>query len=125
MLDELKTWLKVSLDIRGFSYPASIVATNYGDLILDQAFQGKVYLRGLLLPSSTLDSNPFKLGYNFIKGRVNRDRQRLADDLEEADLVTRIWESAIEKEETVLLPIYVNLSENSLAYATLRSQTIC
>lgn len=109
MLDELKTWLKVSLDIRGFSYPASIVATNYGDLILDQAFQGKVYLRGLLLPSSTLDSNPFKLGYNFIKGRVNRDRQRLADDLEEADLVTRIWESAIEKEETVLLPIYVNL----------------
>ena len=101
------------------------VATYYGDLILDQAFQGKVYLRGLLLPSSTLDSNPFKLGYNFIKGRVNRDRQRLADDLEEADLVTRIWESAIEKEETVLLPIYVNLSENSLAYATLRSQTIC
>jgi hypothetical protein len=71
-------------------------------------------LKWLSLPSSVSDARPYKLGYNFFDGEVNRDRQRLADKLEEANVVRRIWESAIQKVESTMLPVYVNLLRNFL-----------
>jgi hypothetical protein len=55
-IEEFKGWLVVSLGIRGFSYPSSIIETDYGGLILDPKYQGKVYLKGLSLPSSVSDA---------------------------------------------------------------------
>ncbi|EED22713.1 conserved hypothetical protein [Talaromyces stipitatus ATCC 10500] len=75
-LEEFRRWLTVSLDIRGFSYPASIVETDHGNLILDPDYQGKVYLKGLYLPSPSSDARSYKLGYNFADGKVNCDRHR-------------------------------------------------
>lgn len=105
-------WLKVSLDIRGFSYPSHILETDAGDLILDLNYQGKIYLKGMLLPAANSELKPYRLGYNFPRGRVNRDRQILVDSHEEADIVRRIWEAAIRSHEDVMLPIYINLLRN-------------
>ena len=105
-------WLKVSLDIRGFSYPSHILETDAGDLILDLNYQGKIYLKGMLLPAANSELKPYRLGYNFPRGRVNRDRQILVDSQEEADIVRRIWEAAIRSHEDVVLPIYINLLRN-------------
>jgi hypothetical protein len=105
-------WLRVSLDIRGFSYPSHILETNAGDLILDPTYQGSIYLKGMLLPAANSELKPYKLGYNFPRGRVNRDRQILVHNHEEADIVRQIWEAAIQSHEDVVLPIYINLLRN-------------
>ncbi|KAH3174022.1 hypothetical protein KXX02_007454, partial [Aspergillus fumigatus] len=111
-LEKFKQWLTVSLDIRGYSYPESIIETDQGDLIIDPRFRGKTFLKGLLLPASVLEARPFELSYNFVQGGVNRDRQRLVSRYEQADLVRRIWESAIRENEALILPLYVNLLRN-------------
>ncbi|KAH2247634.1 hypothetical protein KXW26_006740, partial [Aspergillus fumigatus] len=82
------------------------------DLIIDPRFRGKTFLKGLLLPASVLEARPFELSYNFVQGGVNRDRQRLVSRYEQADLVRRIWESAIRENEALILPLYVNLLRN-------------
>jgi hypothetical protein len=105
-------WLQVTPDIRGLTYPHSIIDTPHGDLLLDPQFQGKIFLHGLLLPMSTSGGKVFKFGYNFALGKFSRDRQRLAATREVADLVRRIWESALHTHEETLLPIYVNLLRN-------------
>lgn len=105
-------WLQVTADIRGLTYPSSIIDTPNGDLLLDPQFQGKLFLHGLLLPMSTSGGKVFKFGYNFALGKFSRDRQRLAAPREVADLVRRIWESALHTHEETLLPIYVNLLRN-------------
>ncbi|KAH3173447.1 hypothetical protein KXV78_000430 [Aspergillus fumigatus] len=111
-IEEFRQWLTVSLDIHGHSYPESIIETDQGDLIIDPRFRGKTFLKGLLLPASVLEARPFELSYNFVQGGVNRDRQRLVSRYEQADMVRRIWESAIRENEALTLPIYVNLLRN-------------
>ncbi|GFG16460.1 hypothetical protein IFM61392_09518 [Aspergillus lentulus] len=108
-VEQFKKWLEVSLEIHGFSRPESVIETDHGDLIFDPRFRGKVFLKGLLLPSCLGEARPFRLGYNFLNGRVNRDRQRLVSRRQEADLVRKIWESAIREHEELVLPIYVSL----------------
>ncbi|OQD73331.1 hypothetical protein PENANT_c196G06609 [Penicillium antarcticum] len=111
-LDVFMKWMETTMDIRGLSYPSHIIATEDGDLILDRSFQGKVYLKGMLLPASVSRSRTFKFGYNFAKGQFSRDRRSLLDKCEEADIVRHIWESAIRKHQAAMLPIYINLLRN-------------
>ena len=111
-LELFKKWLGVSLDIRGFSYPSHVIETGAGDIIIDEKFRGKVYLKGILLSGPISETDSFKLGYNFLTGTVNRDRQRLVDKQEEANLVRQIWEAAIGQYEASMLPVYVNLLRN-------------
>lgn len=111
-LAAFRTWVKVTLDIRGISYPSQVIETEAGDLILDPKFCGRIYLKGMLLPATFSELKPYKLGYNFTQGRVNRDRQILVDKHEEANTVRQIWESAIRKNEKVVLPIYVDFLRN-------------
>jgi hypothetical protein len=63
----------------------------------------------IFLGSSISEPRAFKLGYSFVQGDVNRDRQRLVNRQQEADLLRKIWESAIRKNESLILPIYVNI----------------
>ena len=112
-LELFKKWLGATLDIRGFSYPSHIIETETGDIILDAPFHGKVFYKGILLSGPDSEAESFKLGYNFPAGTVNRDRQRLVDKQEEANIVRRIWEAAIDQHEESMLPIYVNLLRNS------------
>jgi hypothetical protein len=102
-----RDWTGMILDVRGPSYPSHIIETDDGDLILDPRFHGKVYVKGMILSAPVSRFRVFKFGYNFANG-YGRDRQRFVRH-EESDVVRRIWESAIQKYETVLLSIYVNL----------------
>lgn len=111
-LATFQTWLKVTLDIRGISYPSHIIETDAGDLILDPRYSGRIYLKGMLLPAAFSEIKPYKLGYNFIRGRVNRGRQIMVDKHEEANAVRQIWESAIRKNEKAVLPIYIDFLQN-------------
>ncbi|KAL1983482.1 hypothetical protein VTN96DRAFT_10303 [Rasamsonia emersonii] len=78
-VDEFQRWLDIIFDVRRPSDPASVIETDHGDLILDPAFSGKLYLKGLLLPNANQAAKNFIQGYNFFYGKVNRDRQRLTD----------------------------------------------
>ncbi|CEJ62667.1 hypothetical protein PMG11_11161 [Penicillium brasilianum] len=111
-LAAFQTWVQVTLDIRGISYPSQVIETDVGDLILDPHFCGRIYLQGMLLPATSSELKPYKLGYNFTQGRVNRDRQILVDKHEEANGVRQIWESAIQRNEKVVLPVYVDFLRN-------------
>ncbi|OKP09911.1 hypothetical protein PENSUB_4680, partial [Penicillium subrubescens] len=112
-LAEFRTWLTVTLDIRGFSHPSDVLETEVGDLILDPDFHSRVYLKGMRLPCSGSGLKQYRFAYNFLQGKVNRDRQILVDRDEEANMVRRIWEAAIWKHRTAFLPIYVGLLRNS------------
>ncbi|KAJ5379640.1 hypothetical protein N7509_012759 [Penicillium cosmopolitanum] len=106
--EEVLEWLQISLDIRGLSYPSSVVETSHGDLLFDQNLLGRIYAHGVLI-SGTNSIYPFKVGYNFTEGKFNRDRRWLMDRHGLAERVCRIWESALQTHEAVLLPIYVSL----------------
>lgn len=107
--EEFSWWLDVLLDIRRPVNLSDSDETAYGDLIIDPNFAGKVYLKGLRLPASGLCGfKKSKFGYNFLQGNINRDRQRLRNQLQEAQKISQIWEAAIDMRESVL-PIYVNL----------------
>lgn len=43
----------MTIDIRGLTYPSSIISTVHGNLILDPQLRGNVYHNGLLLTNST------------------------------------------------------------------------
>jgi hypothetical protein len=104
--------LTVTLDVREFSHPSDVLETETGDLILDPDFHGQVYLKGMLLPYSGSELKQYRFAYNFLHGKVNRDRQILVDRDEEANMVRRIWEAAIRKHHVAFLPIYVGLLRN-------------
>jgi hypothetical protein len=112
-LAEFRSWLTVTLDIRRFSHPSDVLETEVGDLILDPDFHGRVYLKGMRLPCSGSGLKQYRFAYNFLHGKVNRDRRILVDRDEEANMVRRIWEAAIRKHRTAFLPIYVGLLRNS------------
>ncbi len=107
-LEEFLKWLKVTIDVNP---PSDIMETDFGDLILDGSFAGKVYLKGLLLPNASSSVKSFVYGYNLLQGCTNRDRGRLTDPSEEADQLRSIWEQAIDKRHE-LVDKYVNLLQH-------------
>jgi hypothetical protein len=111
-LEIFKKWLEVSLDIRGFFYPAHIIETGVGDIILDKRFSGKVYCKGILLLDSTTEAASYKMGYNFLTGIAHRGRLEMTCKEERSNLVRQMWEAAIGQDEAIL-PIYVDLLWNS------------
>ena len=90
LLAEFRRWLTVTLDIRGFSYPLDVLETEVRDLILDPDFHGRVYLKGMRLPCSRSGLKQYRFAYNFLHGKVNRDRRILVDRDKEANIVRRI-----------------------------------
>jgi hypothetical protein len=99
---DFRDWLKVSLD---FDHPSKVIETLRGSLILDPRFRGRIYLRGLLLECNKNS----KFGYNLFDGIINRDRQRLTGPAQEARLLARIWEEAIQINEVDTLHDYVKM----------------
>ena len=92
--DTFRDWLKISLD---FHCPKSelLIRTSCGDLILDDNFAGKLYLRRLRARPMTITGHPYKLGYNFHVGQCNRDNELSVAPFEQARSVTNILEQAL------------------------------
>lgn len=106
------SWISVTLDLKGPSADNLIVKTNKGDLILEKAFAGRIYLKGLLLSDTNINSKPFRFGYNFVEGHVDRDRRRLRNSSEEADILASIWEEAIHKRGKDVLQPFINMFQD-------------
>jgi hypothetical protein len=81
-VDDLGTWLTVSMDLDR-PHPDQIVRTSVGDLILDPRYRSRIYPRGLRVDGCGPDGRDYHFGYNFQRGKNNRDRQRLTDKQEE------------------------------------------
>lgn len=100
---EFQDWLKVSIDL---DPPSKVISTEHGQLIMDPAFGGRIYLKGLLVET---EPTKFKYGYNFSHGQINRDRQRLANSKEEAKVLAKIWVDSIEKQKAEITGDYIHL----------------
>ncbi|KAL3292404.1 C-5 cytosine methyltransferase [Colletotrichum asianum] len=100
-------WTSVSIDLHCPS-PEKIIRTERGDLLLGPPFAGRIYLKGLRVSEHGSDGANYSYGYDFASGRINRDRERMMNQKEEARIVANIWESAaIERPE--LTKEYVKL----------------
>ena len=97
---KLFRWLGVTLDITNFGRPSFVIATDFGDLILDGQFANSVYANGILLSTSHLEQ--FIYGYHFRTEEVVADGLVLVASEAEAQLRCRIWEAAIEKDGAIL-----------------------
>ena len=95
-LAEFREWLKLCLDLQSLS---DVIKIGQGRIILDPAYSGRIYLKGLLLqnyppikipvetPTGALVKQ-FKYGYNLSKGEADRDRRNLVNSGEERALLT-------------------------------------
>lgn len=106
-------WLRVSLDIRGLTRPSNIIETEHGDLVLEQKHADKIYFKGLLLSRPTPNAGALVHGYNLHQSREIRNRKYLANSDEEAQLLCRIWEAAIQQRPDVALQRYISLLRNN------------
>ncbi|KAF2803634.1 uncharacterized protein BDZ99DRAFT_168163 [Mytilinidion resinicola] len=114
-LADFKRWLEVSIDI---APPTNIVRTREGDLILNREYKNKTYLKGLLLPNSSVSGKPLKYGYNFREGDTSRDRTSMAYADDEAFIIAKIWGAALRADgdiftEDSLIARYTKLLEKT------------
>lgn len=104
-LSDFRSWLQMTLDVYP---PENMVKTGSGDLILDPDFSGRLFCRGIRLRTPHSVRKAFVYGYNFLDGRINRDRQRMSDVTLEARRLAAIWEAAI-AERPELVSSYLKL----------------
>jgi hypothetical protein len=113
-LSDFRRMLKVTLDV---NTPTKMIRTIAGNLIRDPTHQGKMYLRGLLLPNGGMSGKQYAYGYDFVDGSTTRDRDALAGPGEESRRVADIWASAIradDSENSDVVTEYTNLLLNHL-----------
>ncbi|CAI0650363.1 unnamed protein product [Colletotrichum noveboracense] len=87
-------WTEVSIDLHCPSLE-NIILTSWGDLLLDPAFAGRIYLKGLQVSSINSGGQKYTFGYDFVSGIINRDRERIMDQTKEAGMIAKIWEAAV------------------------------
>jgi len=107
-MSTFRRWVAVTLHLKGPSRPEDIIRTVMGDVILDPRFAGLVYLKGLRV-SSGAEGTLYKFGYNFAKGYLNRDRERLTDKNEKAKMLAVIWRDAVLKGGEGIVQHYLGL----------------
>jgi hypothetical protein len=117
-----KSWLDVSLDL---SRPSGVTKTHFGDLILDEKYEGTIYLKGLRLEAKP-SLEKFKYCYNLFAGSTDRDRHGMMDLRQQAETITRIWEEAIAGNNADILDKYTELlrSEEGWADVALEKATL-
>ena len=91
---DFRRWLENALDL-AIPPPTRLARTGSGDLIIDKRFSGKIYLKGLRVSGHSPDGREYSYGYNFLRGRINRDRERLMSRHDEAKMLAEIWGGAI------------------------------
>lgn len=86
-------WMKQSIDVNPPS-SKDIIQTKEGALIIDKSFRNTVYLKDLKFERSP-DDEEFNYGYNFARGKINREQKSLASAKQQAFIVTSIWAQVI------------------------------
>ncbi|KAH3535769.1 hypothetical protein KXW20_002722, partial [Aspergillus fumigatus] len=97
------------------------IRTSSGDLLLDQYYQGHLYLRGIRVLQPVFEpGQAFRFGYNLVRGTVGRDRQPLVNVEEIMACIHSIWESAIEQAGDIVLPKYLEIFRSTPPSAEVR-----
>jgi hypothetical protein len=112
-MEEFRDWIEVSLDLHR---PSNIIESDVGSIILDENFSGKIFLKGLLLENNH-SPKPFKYGYNFTKGSVDRDRRKMASAHQEAVDLALLWEHGIDLHPEITLAKYVEMMLDDTEWA--------
>ncbi|EED22724.1 hypothetical protein TSTA_062120 [Talaromyces stipitatus ATCC 10500] len=106
-LDTFANWLEVTIDLH---HPCKLVCTLYGKLILDPAYAGQLYVKGLRVTLADCRETQYRYGYDFLTPDMspNRDRRLEVHPEREAKAVAAIWEAAIRQDQDVI-HIYTDL----------------
>jgi hypothetical protein len=109
---EVMEWLKVCLH---FDRPKESIHAEFGTLILQEEFKGKIYLKGLLLEKMS-NSKKIRYGYDFSQGHIGRDRKGMDDPEQLGYLLAKIWEAAIKIKGTEILDLYITILRDTENY---------
>lgn len=107
---DFRAWLNVALDLH-WPPPSEIIQTRMGDLLLAAGLKGRIYLKGLRIDGEGPDGKDYAYGYNFIVGKINRDRERLISRGEEHKMLAAIWAEAIREKGDDIIDRYITLFE--------------
>jgi hypothetical protein len=106
-VETFSDWMKVTIDLHR---PSELIYTPYGKLILDPAYAGKLYVKGLRVTIADSRETHYQYGYDFLTPDMvpNRDRRLEVHPEREAKAVTAIWDAAIRHGKDVVR-IYTDL----------------
>ncbi|VUC24627.1 unnamed protein product [Clonostachys rosea] len=123
-LEVFNGWCNAALFLRDIpNQEETIIKTHHGELILDEAVQGNLYLKGLLLKESTtyvsasISGRPLKYAYNFRHGETNRDRQSVTQSREECRAILNIWNEALQQRPDLIAAFHDMLLSTDPEYA--------
>ena len=119
---EFDEWTKAALFLHE-TPDGGIVSTRHGDLLTHPELCGAIYLKGLVLGESTLGSSasitklPLRFGYNFAKGKTNRERQSVASADEESMAILAIWNRVLLVKPVMVRELSNMLNTTEVEYA--------
>lgn len=102
----LKTWLKVTIDI---DCPTSIIRTDEGDLILDDAYANKIYVNEILVEDGGRWAEFESHGYNFNNWYLDRERRALTSVKRRSLSINAIWAAVLRKPGGKHISTYTDL----------------
>lgn len=122
--EDFQNWTKAAVFLQKID-PQHCLRTNDGDLITDERFAGRIYLKGLLLKesrprkSASLTGLQLKFGYNFATGQTNRERESMAETDDESRAILSIWDRvlSVESSPTSLVKELHNMLNSTTKYA--------
>lgn len=120
--EDFEKWTEAALFLHKWPETA-ILTTPVGDLLTDPRLRGRIYLKGLLLHESTdrrsasITNRPLRFGYNFAHGKTNRERQSVADAVEEGMAILLIWKMVVANRPEMLSELSDMLNATDPEYA--------
>jgi hypothetical protein len=75
-----------------------MVRTSQGDIILNESYRNRLYLKGLLVEEKHVNEGPYAYGYNFANETTPHERNHIhhcAGRHAEAKAIAAMWEAAI------------------------------
>lgn len=109
---EFRSWLKLTIDLDSPN-PDKVVQTCHGDLVVDENFSGRIYLKGLQGPGHGPDGKKYAFCYNFLHGRISRDRELLTDHKGLGRVLMMIWGEAIDQKGDAFTDRYISLLQTN------------
>lgn len=123
-LEDFNKWCEAALFLQD-APDEGIVRTSRGDLITHERLCGHLYLKGLLLQSSSngasasITGKPLKFGYNFSHGATNRERQSVKSATEEGAAILNIWDRVLIEKPNYVIHLHEMLISSEPEYADL------
>ncbi|KAK7429426.1 hypothetical protein QQZ08_004018 [Neonectria magnoliae] len=123
-LEDFNKWCEAAIFLQDVPEDG-IVRTSEGDLITHRRLCGHLYLKGLLLQSSSngasasITGRPLKFGYNLSDGVTNRERQSVKSAWEEGVAILKIWDRVLMEKPDYVIHLHEMLISSDPEYADL------